>query len=164
MRFKLTRLLIVLASAICVAAGLAGSQLPAANAAPLIPGVQSASSSTRHVANEISVDLKVFNDCAEFRGTLDAYSRLIGKNYETYFAISGTFTERCGGTATLIQWFECGGSSPINPPGAKWTENRGSKTVGYTAGPCSYGISGWVEETWKGSAGYGVGNSPAVGA
>lgn len=165
MHSKLRNGLIVATSAICLGIGMIGGQVPAAHATPAVPAVQSIGSRhPHHAVPDASepVDLKVFSNCGQFKGSIDVYIKVAGGNEERYASVGGKLYARCNGGSTLHFWTECSGYGAHDV--RNW-ETTSSETVGYTWGPCSNGkLTAWVELCWQGPGGYACGNSNKVSA
>lgn len=158
-RFIMSIIVLVLVS---VGVGLTGGEF-AAQAAPIVPAVQAISPPTgaHSVKPDPSqnFDLKLFDDCGEWKGTVAVSIQVVGGNDENYSEVSGTLYARCSGTSTLHDWVQCAGGTPED---VKDWSTGSSLSTDYTWGPCSYGLAAWVELCWQGPAGYGCGSTSVV--
>lgn len=158
-RLKLSGVLTAAAVLSAIIGLLGGSAAQAAPVTLAARAVSSASSSIRVIPdNSIAFNLSAFGGCGKWKGTLDAYSGS-GKSYENYVNVTGTLSAGCRGGVTGILWYAC--DSAVFQQVVYWTtETSGGTTKG--VGPCSYGVSAYLELTWQGPGGYGIANSGTV--
>jgi hypothetical protein len=88
-----------------------------------------------------SVDTKAGGGCGEFKGTLEYYTQLVGKNYEQTYDVTGTLYQHCSGYYTrLYAHYQCDNYTPQGPRIGERT-STGSTKINWGSPQCSYGIS-----------------------
>lgn len=88
-----------------------------------------------------SVDPKTANNCGEFKGTLEYYTNLVGKNYEQTFDVTGTLYQHCSGEYTrLYADYQCDNNTPQGPRIGERT-STGNTKINWGSPQCSYPIT-----------------------
>jgi hypothetical protein len=165
---RFTEMMVMLAAAAGLSIGLwQAAPAYAASAGPrnggsvvriIGPGGDGVALAPDGLAKSKSVKPKTSNGCSQFKGTLEYYTDLIGKNYEQQFVVDGHLYTNCsGGRTRLWAHYTCEYAPGATPSRKKITQetSRGKKKVDWESPYCSFSINNmYVEVCWHSKAGY----------